>query len=525
VQELEEEVSFSAWLPAGHLPHIRDTLPSGAPSRFAFMKQVCAKALQMMHADADDAMHVGNPRDLALDKIWDLAHDPLPREQAEYTLAIDLSGPDTNPRANAGAAAAAAVAPPRVAVAPPSTAPMLVTPDHDTHQLQRQLLGTLQDADGNMILTIDSLAEETSWDHAHRVVAGLRALKGALANARSARHKEHTPALTKAISALDKAFLSAKRSEIKCTDTVPLTHVRSLLIHCFKTMQQCTRANGLLRQLSSSPHSVRGMDMMHVAVGKMRAVLKGLRVLPFVVGVVAVQGSGKTTVIEILQDSFKANGSKIEFHRENHEKFMPPLRSYLAAMARSAPLHELQDLSHKVQLAVLDAAHQGLSDVGVAGPGAVVERLTTCVMAFGLTALKNGHLSMAHFFDLADTVEKVGFLPSCIWWVDEDPEVCLARVKSRAQADPTRTHEASSGLQYLRDLAVAHELVYGHVSVRDRCTVWTDRLPLMGCKDTYKDTVCRIFGTRIRLHLEAVADARSFRGTDIFAPVVAKALP
>lgn len=522
-QELEEEVSFSAWLPVGHLPLIRDTLPSGAPSRFAFMKQVCAKALQMMHAEDADAMHVGNPRDLAPDLIWNLEHDPLPREQAEYALAIDLSGPDINPRANAGAAAA--VAPPKVAGAPLSTAPTLVTPDHDTHQLQRQLLGTLQDSDGNTILTIDTLAKETSWDHAHRVVAGLRALKGALANARGARHKEHTPALTKAIAALDKSFLSAKRSEIKGTDAVPLTHVRSLLIHCFKTMQQCTRANGLVRQLSSSPHSVRDADIMHVAVGKMRAVLKDLRVLPYVVGIVAVQGSGKTTVIEILQKSFQANDSKVVFYRENHENFMPPLRAYLAAMARSAPLRELQALSHKVQLAVLDAAHQGLSDVGVAGPGAVVERLTTCVMAFGLTALKNGHLTMAQFFNLADTVEKVGFLPSCIWWVDEDPEVCLARVKSRAQADPTRTHEASSGLQYLCDLAVAHEIVYGHVSMRSRCTVWTDRLPLMGCKDKYKDTVCRIFGTRIRLHLEAVAAARSFGGTDIFAPVEAEALP
>ena len=113
--------------------------------------------------------------------------------------------------------------------------------------------------------------------------------------------------------------------------------------------------------------------------------------------------------------------------------------------------------------------------------------------------------------ELVRRVQREGYLPGSLWFINESPATCKARLEARASAetDPTlkaqRVSEAASPLSYLQDLSDAHDMLYGcNPALRNRVQIFVEALPTRVDAEEYDALVRRVHGGRITAYFASL---------------------
>jgi hypothetical protein len=310
-----------------------------------------------------------------------------------------------------------------------------------------------------------------------------------------ALHKVHTKALAKATAELEAAVKQAVKAEDTARSRTAVWSVRAALTTNLALANSITAAAQARVHFSFQPRGPRLQADIDSAINFVFKALENMRVCTNTIGVVSVQGAGKSGLIRVLQ-SF----DKIKVLLENHLAFMPDLTKFLCAVKDSASTTVIQQLCFAAENSILAARH----DVSDYNTNFVVERLPACCLLFSFVAFKDGFLSKTHFFDIVRRVVAEGFLPGQIWFLAEEPTTCKQRLQARADAetDPVlkaqHQAEADSPLSYLTDLFKAHELFYSrNPRLAGRVQVLAEKLPTRSDAAEYSATLRRVYGGRM----------------------------
>ena len=187
---------------------------------------------------------------------------------------------------------------------------------------------------------------------------------------------------------------------------------------------------------------------------------------------------------------------------ENLKAFIAELEIFLDAkalfdaQASNAPTVErMQEITFTLQLKVIEA-----HIMPTLGEATVSERSPLCNLAFGLELFATGYLSKVQMLHLVALFEEKGYMPGLVIFMDDTPDVCLARAKARAAADPARAKEADTPLQYFKLLTAAHRAIFALPSVRQRVLIQRVRLPALGSTE-YSTLVNSLLAPLLRQQL------------------------
>ena len=189
-------------------------------------------------------------------------------------------------------------------------------------------------------------------------------------------------------------------------------------------------------------------------------------------------------------------------YEENLVAFIAELEIFLDAkalfdaQAATAPTVErMQEITFTLQLKVIEA--HVMPNLGEA---TVSERSPLCNLAFGLELFATGYLSKVQMLHLVALFEEKGYMPGLVIFMDDSPDVCLARAKARAASDPARAKEADTPLQYFKLLTAAHRAIFALPSVRQRVLIQRVRLPALGSTE-YSTLVNSLLAPLLRQQL------------------------
>ena len=206
---------------------------------------------------------------------------------------------------------------------------------------------------------------------------------------------------------------------------------------------------------------------LHLALRLIAKCAGAIRMRMDTFAIVGVQGSGKSTLVQILDNVIDFNFPCIQ---EDVARFKKILNQLLSAIEKT-PATDIAKGNYKdttrvkalgVQFAVL-AAHIEREEP------AVRERAATCNWVFSLVQLAQGLLTWEQFKDTVLHATRLGYLPAGIWLVRETPEVCKARASTRSG----RAKEGATHLDTFRDVGAAYDAVYGMPELYGRLESFT----------------------------------------------------
>jgi hypothetical protein len=355
------------------------------------------------------------------------------------------------------------------------------------------LLGAALDRLDNDLLMLQTRMQVTK-----RNVAGFKPAK----SGSSALHKVHTKTLAKATAKLDSTVSAAMKDYDVKQSGLSVWTARAALSSSLKLANRLVAAGSARMHFNGQAHSPRMQDDVDAGIDLVFSALNHMRVLSHTVGVVSVQGAGKSSLIRALLGL-----TRFTVLLEQHEKFMPQLTLLLQAMQGGASAN-VQAACNAAEHAIFDARHHA-EDIT---KEYVLERLPACCLIFGFVNFKNGHLTKNDFFALVKRVVNEGFLPGQIWFLAEDPVTCKQRLQQRADAtlDPVvkaqHQAEADSPIEYLSDLFAAHQLFYATNSqLAARVVVISEKLPVRTDLNEYETLLRRVYGGRAAEYFDSVS--------------------
>lgn len=328
----------------------------------------------------------------------------------------------------------------------------------------------------------------------------LAALKPAKAKA-AAKHPVYTDDLIAASGAFAESTVAAfKNDDMRAANAAKWTLRQSL-------SRSCSLADAIVQRIDARHALVSGTTSARTSIDMERAcdfslsAFDTLRVAVNVSAMVSVQGAGKTSALNAIS---AIPGLTVK--PEQIDLFMPDLKVFLDAVPDGS-VTDVQSKCMAAETAILAAKH----DVSDPASKFVVERLPSCCILFGLVSYKNGHLSKEQFMELVRRVQREGYLPGSLWFINESPATCKARLEARASAetDPTlkaqRVSEAASPLSYLQDLSDAHDMLYGcNPALRNRVQIFVEALPTRVDAEEYDALVRRVHGGRITAYFASL---------------------